>query len=93
MKSIKIGLVPKLIIGIIIGILIGMFLPESIVKIVITFSSIFSSFLKFIIPIMILAFVTTGIASLTQGAGKLLAATTTISYISTIIAGHLLQLE
>lgn len=87
MKSIKIGLVPKLIIGIIVGIMIGMFLPENIVKIIITFSSIFSSFLKFIIPIMILAFVTTGIASLTKGAGKLLSATTSISYISTIVAG------
>ena len=44
-------------------------------------------FLKFVIPMMILAFVTMGIADLTQGAGKLLGITAVISYASTLIAG------
>ena len=83
----KFGLVPKLILGIILGILIGSYLPDPIIRIVITFSSLFSEFLQFIIPLMILAFVTMGIADLTQGAGKLLGITALLSYGSTLIAG------
>ena len=41
-------------------------------RVVVTASSIFSSFLKFIIPLMIVAYVTMGIADLKSGAGKLL---------------------
>ncbi|QAT48690.1 dicarboxylate/amino acid:cation symporter [Caproiciproducens sp. NJN-50] len=81
------GLVPKLIIAIILGILIGQFLPESICRIVVTASGIFSTFLKFIIPLMIVAYVTMGIADLSQGAGKLLIITVCIAYSSTLISG------
>ncbi len=83
----KIGLVPKLIIAIILGILIGQFLPEEICRIVVTLSGLFSSFLKFVIPLMILAYVTMGIADLSQGAGKLLLITVALAYGSTLIAG------
>ena len=83
----KLGLVPKLIIGIILGILIGLYLPEWFGRLVVTASGLFSMFLKFVIPMMILAFVTMGIADLTQGAGKLLGLTAVISYASTLIAG------
>lgn len=86
-QKIKIGLVPKLIIGIILGILIGMYLPEWVGRLIVTASSLFSMFLKFVIPMMILAFVTMGIADLTQGAGRLLGITAAISYASTLIAG------
>lgn len=87
MKKHEIGLVPKLIIAIVIGILIGQFLPESVCRFVVTLSGIFGSFLKFIIPLMILAYVTMGIADLSQGAGKLLLITVLIAYSSTIVAG------
>jgi Na+/H+-dicarboxylate symporter len=87
MSEKKLGLVPKLIIGIIVGIILGSYAPEPLNRFVITLSSVFSSFLKFIIPLMILSFVTMGIADLSQGAGKLLAATAGISYGSTLIAG------
>ena len=53
--------------GIIIGSSSGVVLP-----VVVTASSIFSSFLKFVIPLMIVAYVTMGIADLKSGAGKLL---------------------
>ena len=85
----KIGLVPKLIMGIMAGILIGSFAPEFLVKVLVTASSLFSSFLKFIIPFIIIGFVTAGIADLATGAGKLLGITTGIAYGSTIIAGSL----
>ena len=83
----KLGLVPKLIIAIVLGILIGQFLPEEICRIVVTLSGLFSSFLKFVIPLMILAYVTMGIADLSQGAGKLLLITVALAYGSTLIAG------
>ena len=86
-KKIKIGLVPKLIIAIIVGILFGQFLPENFCRFVVTLSGFFSTFLKFVIPLMILAYVTMGIADLSQGAGKLLLITVVLAYGSTLIAG------
>ena len=83
----KMGLVPKLIIAIIVGILIGMYLPLWVCRTVVTASGIFSTFLKFVIPLMILAYVTMGIADLSQGAGKLLIITVILAYGSTLIAG------
>ena len=53
----------------------------------VTLSSFFSQFLSFIIPLMILAYVTMGIANLKSGAGKLLLITVAIAYCSTLIAG------
>lgn len=86
-KVFKLGLVPKLIIAIIVGILIGQFLPEGFCRFVVTLSGLFSTFLKFVIPLMILAYVTMGIADLSQGAGKLLLITVALAYGSTLIAG------
>ncbi|MDR3281188.1 MAG: dicarboxylate/amino acid:cation symporter [Synergistaceae bacterium] len=83
----QLGLVPKLIIAIIVGILLGSYAPQPLNRFIVTLSAFFSSFLKFVIPLMILAFVTMGIADLTQGAGKLLAITAGLSYGSTLIAG------
>jgi hypothetical protein len=86
-SAFKLGLVPKLLIAIVIGILLGSFAPEMINRAIVTASALFGAFLKFIIPLMILAFVTMGIADLSQGAGKLLGMTAAISYASTLIAG------
>jgi Na+/H+-dicarboxylate symporter len=83
----KIGLVHKLIGAIIGGILIGMYLPDGFGRIIVTMSGIFSTFLKFVVPLMILAYVTMGIANLSQGAGRLLLLTVILAYISTLVAG------
>ena len=86
-KKFKLGLVPRLLIAIVLGILIGEFMPEWFARAVVTASSIFSTFLSFVIPLMILAYVTMGIADLSQGAGKLLLITVVIAYASTLLAG------
>lgn len=86
-KKFKMGLIPKLIIAIIVGILFGSFMPEWFNRTVVTLSSIFSTFLSFIIPLMIVAYVTMGISNLRSGAGKLLLITVALSYLSTLIAG------
>ena len=83
----KIGLVPKLIMGIAAGIILGSFAPEAVVRVLVTASTLFSAFLKFVIPFIIIGFVTAGIADLATGAGKLLGITTGIAYGSTIVAG------
>lgn len=86
-KKFKLGLLPRLVIAIIVGILFGQFLPEWFCRIVVTASTIFSTFLSFVIPLMILAYVTMGIANLKNGAGKLLLITVILAYGSTLIAG------
>ncbi|MBS6610480.1 MULTISPECIES: dicarboxylate/amino acid:cation symporter [Peptoniphilus] len=85
----KIGLIPRLIIAIALGILVGQYLPEWVTKIAITISGLFGAFLNFIIPLMIIAFVSKGIADLSEGAGKLLGVTVGLAYASTLVAGSL----
>ncbi len=85
----KIGLLPRLIIAIILGIIVGSFAPEIVIAIGATFNGIFSNFLNFSIPLIIIGFVVPGIADLGQGAGKTLAITAGIAYLSTIMAGTL----
>ena len=87
MKRFKIGLLGKIVIAIIAGVGIGMISPEWIVRIFLTFNGIFSQFLGFAIPLIILGLVTTAIADIGKGAGKMLILTVAIAYGSTILAG------
>lgn len=86
-NKIKIGLIPRLVIAIVLGILVGLYLPVQVTQVAVTISANFGKFLNFVIPLMILAFVTSGISELAEGAGKLLLATVLLAYISTIVAG------
>lgn len=86
-KKFKLGLISKIIIGIIVGLILGSVAPSWINRIFVTFSSIFGNFLGFIIPLLILGFVTAGIAELGTGAGKLLGITVGIAYGFTLISG------
>lgn len=87
----KLGLLPKLILGILAGIAIGLASMAAgnytFVRILNTFSSIFGNFLKFVIPFIIIGFVAPGIADLGKKASKLLIVTAGIAYISTVAAG------
>ena len=89
MKKKKINLITKLIIAVALGILIGKFMPLWFCRAVVTISGLFSSFLKFVIPLMILAYITSGIADLSIGAGKLLFVTVLLAYGSTLICGSI----
>ncbi len=83
----RIGLLPRLIIGIITGILVGLFLPEWIGRILYTFTHFFGEFLGFVVPLIIVGFIAAGIAELGAKAGKLLAGTAGLAYASTLAAG------
>lgn len=85
----KLGLLPRLIIGIILGIIIGAVAPEIVVAILATFNSIFGNFLNFVIPLIIVGFVAPGIADLGDNAGKLLGVTAGLAYGSTVLFGTL----
>jgi Na+/H+-dicarboxylate symporter len=88
-KKFKLGLVSRLLIAIVLGIVLGLVAPEPVNRTIVTLSKLFSSFLLFVIPLMIVAFVTMGIADLSQGAGKLLGITGGISYGSSLVCGSL----
>ncbi len=84
-KSLKLGLLPRVIIAIVIGVVAGCFLPES--RALQTFNDLFSQFLGFFIPILIVGLVTPAIADIGSGAGRMLAFTTLLAYGSTVVAG------
>ncbi|MBE6052174.1 MAG: dicarboxylate/amino acid:cation symporter [Clostridium sp.] len=89
----KLSLIGRIAICLILGIIIGLscksiFLDFPI-RILVTISGLFGNFLSFIIPLIIIAFIVPGIASLGKKSGKGLLITTILAYISTITAGTL----
>ena len=89
MKSIKIGLLGKIIIAMALGVGLGFISPEWVVRLFLTFNGIFSQFLGFIIPLIILGLVTPAISDIGKTAGKMVLITVAIAYGSTIFAGLL----
>ena len=85
------SLIKRIFLALIIGIILGLFC-KSIntvfpIRILATFSALFGSFLSFVIPLIIIAFIVPGIATLGKKSGKILIGTTILAYVSTIIAG------
>ena len=95
--KLKIGLIWRIVIAIALAIVLGVLLPQIpkigeaftdwFVSLAATFNMIFGGFLNFIVPLIIIAFITPGIAKLGKGSGKLLGLATAFAYISTIVAG------
>ncbi len=82
-------LIAKLLAGIFLGILLGLFAPDWAVKLLLTFKGLFGQLLFFTIPLLILFFITSGIAGLPRDSGKLLGRTLGTAYLSTVVAGTL----
>ncbi|MDE6089643.1 MAG: dicarboxylate/amino acid:cation symporter [Duncaniella sp.] len=85
----KLGLLPRILIAIVLGIAIGYVSPLWFAEIMATFNAIFSQFLGFMIPMIIVGFVTPAIADIGGRAGKLLVVTAAIAYFATFFAGLL----
>ncbi|MBL1378571.1 dicarboxylate/amino acid:cation symporter [Zobellella iuensis] len=83
------SLIIKLIAGILSGLVIGLFAPELLARLMLTFKMLFGQLISFTIPLLILFFITSGIASLPQKSGKLLGKTIGMAYASTLVAGIL----
>lgn len=82
-------LIVKLVIGIVSGIIIGLIAPELLTRVIVTFKEIFGQFLGFTIPLIIIFYIASGIASFGKHSGRMLGTTAAIAYTSTILAGIL----
>src|SRR5690606_36980284 len=82
-------LIGKLVIGIISGIIIGLIAPHKLVRVIVTFKEIFGQFLGFTIPLIIIFFIASGIASFGKQSGKMLGLTGGLAYVSSVIPGTL----
>lgn len=80
-------LILKLVAGIVLGSIVGLFAPDVLTRLLLTFKSLFGELLFFVIPLLILFFITSGIAALPKKSGKLLGRTLGVAYLSTIVAG------
>ena len=86
-KSFFNSLVFKLILGIITGIFIGQIANEPAILVVSSIKTILGDLIGYIVPLIILGFVTPAIVSLKENAGKILTVTLIICYLSSVGAG------
>ena len=89
MKKVKIPLLGKIIVAIVLGIFMGSVFNEPLVRVFVTFNGIFSQFLGFMIPLIIVALVTSAIADIGSSAGKLLLMTVGLAFLDTILIGFI----
>ena len=87
MKTIKFGLLPRIIVAIALGVALGGVMPEVLSRTFLTFNAVFSQLLGFAIPLIIVGLVTPAIADIGRGAGCMLLLTTLLAYGSTLVAG------
>lgn len=78
------SLVFKLIIAIIIGIFLGQNINENLVGVVDAVKRILGDFIGYMVPLIILGFISPSIVSLKDSAGKILSVTLAICYISSV---------
>lgn len=86
-RNIHIGLLPRVIIAMAVGIGIGLISPEWLARLMATFNGIFSAYLGFLIPLIIIGFVTPAIIDIGNRAGRMLLATALLAYLATILSG------
>ncbi|SER84529.1 Na+/H+-dicarboxylate symporter [Salisediminibacterium halotolerans] len=83
----KLRLILKLILGIVAGIVVGLIGFEPLTKVFVTFEMIFGQFIEFMIPLIILFFIASGVANLGSSSGRLVGLNVGAAYLSTILAG------
>lgn len=83
-KSFFNSLLFKLLIAIAIGIFLGSIANEGAIQVISTIKNILSNLINYIVPIIILAFITPAIVSLNESAGKVLSLTLIICYLSSV---------
>ena len=88
-RKFKIGLLLQIVLAIALGIAAGHVMPVQAARIFATFNVIFSQFLQFLVPLIIVGFVTPAIADIGNKAGKVLIATALIAYVATFCSGML----
>lgn len=82
-------LILKLLAGIIVGIIVGLLGVDWITRIFLTVEVILGQFIRFMIPLIILFFIASGVTKLGNGSGKMIGLTVGTAYVSTLLAGTL----
>jgi len=80
-------LLAKIGIAILLGIIMSMFVPGWFIRGMNTFNELFNQFLKFTIPLIIIAFITPAIAKVGDSAKRMLIITVVLAYGATIVSG------
>jgi Na+/H+-dicarboxylate symporter len=79
-------LLVKIVIGIVVGILLGFYSPGPLIRIISSIGFVLGQYIKFIIPLLIVAFVAKGILQFGREAGRALLLSLVLAYASTICA-------
>jgi Na+/H+-dicarboxylate symporter len=79
-------LILKIVVGIIVGILLGLFSPMPLLKTLTSIGFVLGQYIRFVIPLLIIAFVAKGVAEFGKQAGKALMLGLILAYVSTICA-------
>ena len=91
MKTIRFGLLPRILVAIALGIGLGIVSPDFPVRLFVTFNGIFSQFLGFLVPLIIVGLVTPAIADVDKGGGgsapRMLLLTVILAYGATLLSG------
>ena len=88
-RLLKMPLLARIIVAIVLGVAIGQVAGDNFVRVFLTFNAVFAQFLNFLVPLIIVGLVTSAIADIGRGAGRLLAITVAIAYADTVLAGLL----
>jgi len=80
------GLILKIAAGIIVGILTGLYASMPLIKIFSSIGFVLGQYIRFVIPLLIIAFVAKGVAEFGKQAGKALVLGLILAYVSTICA-------
>jgi len=78
------GLILKIFAGIVAGILLGLFAPMELIKALSSIGFVLGQYIRFVIPLLIIAFVAKGVAEFGKQAGKALLLGLILAYVSTI---------
>lgn len=77
-------LIIKLILGVVIGILLGVSVNETWIQVILTVKQILSQVIFYMVPLIIVGFITPSIAGLKENANKMLFTALAIAYLSSV---------
>lgn len=84
MKKILDSLIVRLLIGVFLGIFIGLYAGEKVILLIATVKYLLGQIIFFVVPIIILGFITPAIAKLKSNASKMLGTMILLAYISSL---------
>lgn len=84
MKKMLDSLIVKLLLGVFLGVFIGLYAGEKVILLVATVKYLLGQIIFFVVPIIILGFITPAIAKLKSNASKMLGTMILLAYISSV---------